>query len=114
MTKKQIKKLDDMWSAKVHSTGNKCECCGKTNCRLEAHHIFTRARRSTRWDLVNSLLLCSNCHKFSATLSAHTAPRAFFQWLENKKGKDWVDELEKKSNQIFKGTYEEVLTYLLG
>ena len=113
MTKREIKKLDGIWGKLVHERKPVCECCGKENCRLEAHHIFTRSRRATRWDLENSLLLCSNCHKFSPVLSAHKSPRDFYKWLEQKKGKKWVDALEKKSNAIFKGNYEDILKTLI-
>lgn len=111
MLKKQINKLDKLWGEIIHSLNDKCAVCGKTG-RLEAHHIFTRSRRATRWFIDNGILLCANCHKFSPILSAHKAPRAFFSWLENKMGKPWVNLLDKKSQEIFKGDFEGVLKYL--
>jgi hypothetical protein len=113
MTTKEKNKLDKLWGQAIHARGNKCELCGREG-RLEAHHIFTRSRLTTRWDLDNGILLCSYCHKFSPVCSAHKAPYEFIKWLGEHKGKDWLSKLAQKSNQIFKGTYEEVLTYLLG
>ena len=106
-TKTKIKdRLDKKWSAKVREKG-RCECCGKTGT-LHAHHIFTRSKLSTRWDLDNGICLCPGCHTFSATLSAHKAPLEFHRWLESYKGKDFLDRLQEKSNST-KVFYEDDL-----
>ena len=108
MKKPEIKKLDKMWGEAIHSLYDCCAVCKKKDVRLEAHHIFTRGKQSTRWDLENGILLCSLHHKFDKNLSAHTAPRNFWLWLEKEKGIDWVNKLEEKSNLITKHNFEEV------
>lgn len=110
MTTKETNKLDKMWREIIHQQG-KCAVCGKTG-RLEAHHIFTRSKRSTRWLVENGILLCSACHKFSPTLSAHKAPYAFFKWIEQRNGKKWLEDLAKKSNEVSKQTFENIKKYL--
>ena len=39
-----------------------CQCCGKKNCRVEAHHIVFR-RKSGSNNLENYVTLCEDCHK---------------------------------------------------
>ena len=39
-----------------------CQCCGKKNCRVEAHHIVFRSKNGSN-DLENYVTLCEDCHK---------------------------------------------------
>ena len=39
-----------------------CQCCGKKNCRVEAHHIVFRSKGGSN-DLENYVTLCEDCHK---------------------------------------------------
>ena len=39
-----------------------CQCCGKKNCRVEAHHIVFRSKNGGN-DLENYVTLCEDCHK---------------------------------------------------
>ena len=39
-----------------------CQCCGKKNCRVEAHHIVYRSKGGSN-DLENYVTLCEDCHK---------------------------------------------------
>lgn len=39
-----------------------CQCCGKKNCRVEAHHIVFRSKNGSN-DLDNYVTLCEDCHK---------------------------------------------------
>lgn len=39
-----------------------CQCCGKRNCRVEAHHIVFRSKNGSN-DLENYVTLCEDCHK---------------------------------------------------
>lgn len=39
-----------------------CQCCGKNNCRVEAHHIIFRSKNGSN-DLENYITLCEDCHK---------------------------------------------------
>jgi len=108
MTKSQTKTLDNLWSKAVHERDKVCCICGKTE-GLNAHHIFTRRRMKTRWDLDNGILLCVGHHNRSSLISAHLAPRAFFTWLEGNRGKRWLNALERRSQGLGKGLqFEEV------
>mgnify|MGYP000853597618 CR=1 FL=1 len=39
-----------------------CQCCGKKNCRVEAHHIVYRSKNGSN-ELENYITLCEDCHK---------------------------------------------------
>ncbi len=77
-----LTKADALWGAIIHDRGecavNDSDCSNK----LEAHHLITRGSRATRHCVENGILLCCNHHKFSVKLSAHKAPLAFSEWLE--------------------------------
>jgi len=102
-----LKKVaDKLWSEAVKIEYNyECQYCWKKEY-LNSHHLFTRARNTTRFDIDNGMCLCSWCHTLSSNFSAHKTPLEFFEWLEWIKGRDWIDELSKKSKQIIKVTPE--------
>lgn len=99
---KQLKgidgKLDKEWSAAVkRRDNNKCRVCHKTRY-LNSHHIYSRSKRSTRWNVSNGITLCVGCHTFSSRFSAHKTPLEFLEWLLNDVGQDYIDRLRIKAN----------------
>lgn len=101
------KKLDDAWSKLVKlRAGNKCEYCGTKTKQLHSHHLFTRSRRSTRWDVQNGICLCAG-HHVLGNFSAHKSPLEFTEWLYTYKGKDFIDKIRLKSNGLGKFTLFE-------
>lgn len=98
------KKADILWSECVKIRDwYKCVYCGKKEY-LNSHHLFTRARKATRWDIVNWLTLCSGHHTLSSNFSAHQTPLEFFEWFENRVWRTWIDELARKSRRALKVT----------
>jgi len=94
-------KLDKAWSVLVKlRAGGYCEYCGSTRA-LNSHHIFTRAKRSVRWDLNNGICLCAG-HHIGNKFSAHKTPVPFSVWIISKRGADWYNLLNAKSNQVSK------------
>lgn len=85
-----------------------CAYCGKNDseAQLHCHHLFTRSRKSTRWDIDNWILLCASHHTLSSEFSAHMTWNEFFIWLESIKWRKWIDELMKRSNKIVSYTPE--------
>ena len=102
-TKKTIDtRLDVAWSLLVKlRANNRCEYCG-TPHQLNSHHIHTRKKLSTRWDVLNGIYLCVKHHTGSVRFSAHDTPMLFRRWLVNYKGQQFVDDLALKSNSISK------------
>ena len=102
-TRKGWKKYcDNLWSYAVRLRDNfTCQKCHKKypeNSRgLHPHHLFTRSKKSTRWDMDNGLTLC-----FAHHLYAHSHPHDFKDWLIGKKGQEWWSNLRYMSNQIKK------------
>lgn len=95
-------KLDIAWSRLVKlRAGGKCEYCGKSS-PLNSHHIYSRSKKSTRWDVDNGICLCVGHHTFSSEFSAHKTPLEFLEWLIGYKGQDWVDNLRIRANQTVK------------
>lgn len=93
------KKLDDLWSQAVKiQAGCKCEYCGKID-RLNSHHIYSRSKKSTRWELLNGVCLCVAHHTFSSGFSAHKTPTEFIDWIRKERGEDWYDMLREEANK---------------
>jgi len=99
------KELDNLWrEAGLERAGHKCEWwgCHKTE-HLNAHHIFSRSRRSTRWDLENCLILCSGHHSLN-TESAHKDPSFLKKLLGEIPGysplrtRGWWEMLYRRAN----------------
>ena len=97
------KKIDEAWAKIVkHRAGNKCEYCGKTTY-LNAHHVYSRSKRSTRWDLSNGVSLCVGHHTFGEW-SAHKNPIEFIEWIKERRGQEWYDALRLQANTHLKLT----------
>jgi hypothetical protein len=97
-----IDKLDTTWAKLVkRNAGNQCEVCGKTT-HLNAHHIYSRSKKSTRWELINGISLCVGHHVFSSKFSAHKTPLEFMDWLKEYKGEEYINALRQKANQTLK------------
>ena len=95
-------KLDIAWSRLVkYEYDGKCAYCGKTT-HLNSHHIYSRSKKSTRWDLLNGICLCVGHHTFSSTFSAHKTPLEFIEWLTKYKGQDYIDKLRLRANHTVK------------
>lgn len=59
-----VKWLDRLWGIVIHNRDDRCQWCGKQDGKLDAHHIFGRTNKSTRWDTKNGILLCFYCHHY--------------------------------------------------
>lgn len=109
------KKLDDAWSLLVKIVaGYKCEYCGKTS-PLNSHHVYSRSKLSTRWFIDNGVCLCVGHHTFSSTFSAHKTPTEFTEWIIDKKGREWYDNLRLMANKTMKlhlHEKQEILEFL--
>tara|TARA_R110000803_G_scaffold69058_2_gene131222 strand:+ start:6732 stop:7118 length:387 start_codon:yes stop_codon:yes gene_type:complete len=96
-------KLDIAWSKLVKlKAGMKCEIpnCRKTT--LNSHHIYSRSKKSTRWETMNGICLCVGHHTFSSKFSAHKTPLEFTDWLRAYKGLDYMELLTIKAHQTSK------------
>lgn len=111
-SKNLIKELDLLWAKIILKKFNhKCAICGK-NDRLQAHHIFSRNKRSTRWDIENGICLCSG-HHYQAHINHEWFRRKVIEFIGDKK----YEELYYKSQTYKKYTkkdLEQILNFLKG
>jgi len=100
-------RLLDLWRAKVKErAGYRCEVCGRSNCKLDPHHIITRKNLTLKWDLRNGCCLCCGCHTLNK-LSAHGDPLFFIDWLKTHRLDDY-NYLMVKKNERFDKDYERI------
>ena len=121
MKKPKIKtlktKLDRVFSEYIRlrdsdSFGN-CTCitCGKELPWREIHngHWISRAKLNTRFDERNCSAQCCGCNTFK-----NGEPQKYWIAMEEKYGREIMDELILKSNEIIKLTpdwYREKISY---
>ena len=86
--------------------GGKCERCGAV-APLDWAHIFPRRHHSVRWNPDNALAMCRPCHTYTGT-----HPAAFLTWLLDWRGREWVEEMERRANTQWNKDYAEVLAEL--
>ncbi len=95
--KKLIKKLDKIFSEYIRlRDGYKCVLCGsRTN--VQAGHLITRNKYSTRWNEENVFAQCKSCnyrHEYQ--------PEIYTSWYIEKFGEKKYLDLVKRSNVIVK------------
>jgi len=101
--KKLEKELDDLWHKAVLKRDNYgCKICGSRD-RLQTHHIFSRIRRSTRWDMENGITLCAGHHYL-----AHRDPEKFRRFVIQKIGEEKYEELYQKSLYVVRITLKDL------
>ena len=82
MNRKERNRLDKIWKSDIRRLwSDKCAVCGKSNCKLDCHHLISRTIPEFRHDNKNGILLCSGCHLFSKRNSAHSGSLVFHEWL---------------------------------
>jgi len=88
------------WALKAKEKAHHiCEYCGGRN-GLNTHHIYSRSKKSVRYDLDNSCVLCVAHHIFSSKFSAHKTPEEFHYFLVEKRGQEFMDKLREKANRL--------------
>jgi hypothetical protein len=110
-TKKSMRnKLDKECSRIVRSRGI-CEWCGPVKYfafnELQCCHIYSRANRAVRWDLLNLLSLCPKHHFYG-----HQHPLEFAGFVEAYLGPHKYAELKIRANTIKKWSISEMQEYL--
>lgn len=101
--------LIDLWAKAVKIYDSfRCAYCGKTT-NLNSHHIFSRSNKSTRYDLHNGITLCVGCHTFSSKFSAHKTPVEFVEWIKEKRGIEWYENLRTRARQVTKLSKEDLV-----
>ncbi len=111
--KPKRKKLEDKIYKKVceivHARG-KCELCGKSDGKLDLHHIQGRTGQ-LKYCLANCILLCFNCHRRGVHNEASHIQAKFRQAIIDKRG-DIDDVVRLKDQKLGIIELEELLNLL--
>jgi 5-methylcytosine-specific restriction endonuclease McrA len=79
-----------------------CQRCGKVypenHQGLHCAHIFSRARMSTRHDMLNAVALCYGCHRY-----LDTNPQLKRHFFRERLGHAVYDDLEARSRRLVYG-----------
>ena len=105
--KRLEKKLDAVWSEKVRAKGY-CEHCGARDKTLQAHHLYSRKHKGTRWDIDNGVCLCVGCHLYIA----HKDILLFADWCRQYYGDDKLERLKIKALGVSKWTESDLIILL--
>lgn len=105
-----IKQLDDLAREYVRLRDHGCQRCGATSGKLETAHFYSRAIKSTRWDVDDNLcLLCFKDHY----CWAHREPKEFADWWEQRIGRARFQRLQMRRHDTSKVDRSAVKIYLL-
>ena len=74
-----VKTLDRIWSIVIRLMWRECCARCKSTYLCSAHHMIKRRFMITRFDPVNGILLCAECHDW-----AESRPLDFMAWLKIK------------------------------
>jgi len=109
-------KADKLWGAIIHEIYNGCAVGEGCAGNLEAHHLIGRDHKHSRHRIENGILLCSLHHKYCTKISAHKAPLAFAEWLQENKPETWQWCSENKHvicKPDYKQSYEDLKAYCI-
>ena len=82
MSKKSERvKKHKAWRSLVLERDKCCQICGRTDGRLNAHHLLPKQYKELRYDIDNGMILCWQHHK-AGKFSPHQNPIWFYKWLE--------------------------------
>jgi hypothetical protein len=93
--------LDSAFSILIRKKG-RCERCGRTN-GLQDAHVVPKTNKTLRWDILNHLCLCFQCH----LAFAHKDPLGFADWFVSAYP-ERAKYLERNRNKMLKRTDEEL------
>lgn len=94
------KENDDLWRDLIHKEGE-CQLC-HSRSRLQAHHIRRRTHYSTRWEILNGILLCYDCH----IEGIHKDSGYYFEKILSKIGTPRWEYIKMLSSKLIKKDLE--------
>jgi len=100
------KTADLLWSEVIRARDPVCVWCQRRPTR-QAHHIFGRRSRSTRWALDNGVGICFGCH-----LKGHENPLDFHDHIRARLGAEKYDRLRIASKIAMKVDIQMIILYL--
>lgn len=98
LARREINKLDAFCRKIIFARdGDRCKRCGKGKDQVCLHwsHFISRNKKSVRWDLRNSCVLCYFCH----FRWAHEQPLAYAVFIRHMIGDEEADALTLRGNK---------------
>lgn len=89
------KKADELCSLVVRARDPICRLCKAAPSR-DAHHIFSRSHKNTRYDLDNLIGLCYTCHQ----PKGHDDPCNMRDRIVTEIGQELYDDLRARSQVV--------------
>jgi len=100
--------LDDLWRKRVKERdGYKCMYpgCNYHGDDVEAHHIWGRGNKGSRWLLDDGITLCWKCHR-----EAEKHPKAFRQMVEDRYlGTERMTRITQAAKAVCKWTVDQLM-----
>lgn len=90
------RKATKLWGEYIHKRDRVCRWCGRSDIKLEAHHVIPREFCATRADPANGVLLCYQHHK--GRDGVHMAPVEAVWFYERALGPGGYDALYRKAH----------------
>ena len=106
MQKNLTKAADKLWSEVIRARDPVCVWC-RTRPTRQAHHVFGRRSRSTRWSVDNGVGICYGCH-----MKGHENPMDFHDHIRSRLGADKYDRLRVASKIAMKVDIQMAIIYL--
>ena len=107
--KSTVQELDELCREIVRLRDRgKCRKCGSGK-QFQVAHIFSRSRRSVRFDLDNLIGLCFRHHFYWA----HRSPIEFTEWTRKEVGEKEFADLRMRAYGVSKVDLSAVKIYLL-
>lgn len=95
------RKADAVWSEFVKARDGRCLVCGRTEGRLNAHHVLIRSFNATRTDDMNGVTACFHCHQDKL----HGDPAFAVAFYTRHYGQDVYEALRRKAYDGVGGKY---------
>jgi hypothetical protein len=96
------KEATALWGRYIHERDVFCQFCGRTDSKLDAHHLIRREFNATRTDENNGVLICAfPCHQ----TVMHGDPFAAVQFYTRRLGVEGYAALRQKAYDGINGKY---------
>lgn len=96
------KEATALWGRVIHERDGFCQYCGRTDSKLDAHHLIRREFNATRTDETNGVLICAfPCHQ----TVMHGDPFAAVQFYTRLLGVEGYAALRQKAYDGKDGRY---------
>ncbi|MCF6276297.1 MAG: hypothetical protein L3J07_00445 [Candidatus Magasanikbacteria bacterium] len=100
--RKGIVKVSTSWKGEVKEKyGKRCVVCGSLK-NIEIHHVITRRNYLVKRYIPNGVPLCRDHHSKNCK-SAHKNPSWFKEFIIERRGQEWWDDLHEKSKKPKEG-----------